>query len=98
MIPMSSIRGRLAIAGEWLAPRDDFSSTNPANFDEVIGTFPKATAAETAEAIRAARDAFSDWRRTSRILRAECFDRLAQLIKRDTDELAKLNAAIRRDD
>ena len=88
----SPIKGRLAIAGEWLARRDDFASTSPANTNEVIGTFPKATAAETADAVRAARDAFPAWRRTSRILRAECLDRLAQLIKRDTDALATLMA------
>src|SRR4051812_43545833 len=86
------VKGRLAIAGEWTAPRDDFPSVSPANLDEVIGTFPNATAEEVAAAVQAARDAFPPWRRTSRILRAECFDRLAQLIKRDTDDLAKLMA------
>ncbi|HJZ58863.1 MAG TPA: aldehyde dehydrogenase family protein, partial [Gemmataceae bacterium] len=53
---------------------------------------PNATAEEVAQAVSAAREVFPIWRRTSRILRAECFDRLAQLIKRDTDELAKLMA------
>ena len=89
---MAPIRGRLAIAGEWLAPRDDFASTSPANLDAVIGTFPQATPVEAADAVRAAREAFTGWRRTSRIVRAECFDRLAQLIKRDTDDLATLMA------
>lgn len=88
----SPITGRLLIVGEWRAPRGDFASTSPANLDEVVGTFPLATAAEAADAVRAARDAFPTWRRTSRILRAECFDRLAQLIKRDTDSLATLMA------
>ena len=86
------VRGRLAIAGEWSSPRDDFSSTSPANLAEVVGTFPKATPAEVKSAIDAARAAYPSWRRTSRILRAECFDRLAQLIKRDTDALAELMA------
>ncbi|HEY3788240.1 MAG TPA: aldehyde dehydrogenase family protein, partial [Urbifossiella sp.] len=92
MSSTACIKGRLAIGGEWLPPRGDFASTNPAHTDETIGTFPNATAQETADAIRAARDAFPNWRRTSRIHRAECFDRLAQLIKRDTDELATLMA------
>src|SRR5437870_5756220 len=86
------VRGRLAIAGEWVSPRDDFPSTSPANLAEVVGTFPNATAVEVKQAIDAARAAFPDWRRTSRILRAECFDRLAQLVKRDTDALATLMA------
>src|SRR4051812_723657 len=89
---MSIIPGRLLIAGEWRAPRGDFASTNPANPDETLGTFPQSTPDEAADAVAAARDAFPAWRRTSRIHRAECFDRLAQLIKRDTDALARLMA------
>jgi len=89
---MSAISGRILIGGEWRAARGGFASTSPANPDETLGEFPIATAAETADAIRAARDAFPAWRRTSRILRAECFDRLAQLIKRDTDSIATLMA------
>jgi aldehyde dehydrogenase (NAD+) len=96
VLPMSTmpppVKGRLAIAGEWVSSRDDFPSTSPANLAEVVGTFPIATAAEVNQAIDAARTAFPNWRRTSRILRAECFDRLAQLIKRDTDALATLMA------
>ena len=60
------VRGRLAIAGEWSAPRDDFPSRSPANLDEVVGTFPNATPAETAAAVAAARAAYPGWRRTSR--------------------------------
>ncbi|AMV23304.1 Aldehyde dehydrogenase, thermostable [Gemmata sp. SH-PL17] len=88
----SPVSGRLFVGGEWLAPRDDFADLNPAKLDEVVGTFPNATPDEVASAVSAARDAFPGWRRTSRILRAECFDRLAQLIKRDTDALATLMA------
>src|SRR2546423_1390860 len=86
------VRGRLAIAGEWVSPRDDFPSTSPADLAQVVGTFPNATAEEVRQAVDAAGAAFPGWRRTSRILRAECFDRLAQLIKRDTDALATLMA------
>ncbi|MBY0514800.1 MAG: aldehyde dehydrogenase family protein [Gemmataceae bacterium] len=86
------IAGRLLVAGEWIAPRADFPSTSPANLAEVVGTFPAATADEAKQAVAAARAAFPAWRRTSRILRAECFDRLAQLVKRDTDALATLMA------
>lgn len=86
------IRGRHAIAGEWSSGRDDFESRSPANLAEVVGTFPTATVAEVNAAVDAARAAYPAWRRTSRILRAECFDRLAQLIKRDTDSLAELMA------
>ncbi|QEG32245.1 Aldehyde dehydrogenase, thermostable [Gemmata obscuriglobus] len=85
------IPGRSFIGGDWHA-REDFTSLNPANLSEVVGTFPAATPAEVSAAVEAARAAFPGWRRTSRILRAEAFDRLAQLIKRDTDALATLMA------
>lgn len=88
----ATLAGRMLIAGDWRSPRDDFASTSPADLAEVIGTFPNATAEEAKQAVAAARTAFPGWRRTSRILRAECFDRLAQLIKRDTDSLATLMA------
>lgn len=92
MKPPPPVPGRLFVGGEWLPARDDFASRNPANLDEVVGTFPHATADEVASAVDAARAAFPAWRRASRILRAECFDRLAQLVKRDTDALATLMA------
>jgi aldehyde dehydrogenase (NAD+) len=86
------VAGRLYVNGSWSAPRADFISHNPANLAEAVGQFPKATAEEARSAVAAARAAFPDWRRTSRILRAECFDRLAKLIERDTDALARLMA------
>ncbi len=67
------VSGRLFVGGEWLAARDDFADRNPANLDEVVGTFPNATPEEVASAVEAARNAFPAWRRTSRILRAEAF-------------------------
>ena len=87
-----TIKGRQLIAGAWAAERDEFPSRNPANLAAVVGSFPVATPDEVKAAVQAARDAFPDWRRASRIIRAECFDRLAQLIKRDTDDLATLMA------
>src|SRR5437763_11867247 len=89
---MSSVAGRLYVNGEWSAPRADFPSTSPANLDEVVGNFPIASPAEARSAVAAARAAFPAWRRTSRIHRAECFDKLARLIDRETDALANLMA------
>lgn len=87
--PMS---GRLVVGGDWLPPREDFVSRSPANLDDAIGSFPQASPREVADAVGAARASFPEWRRRSRILRAECFDRLAQLIKRDADGVANLMA------
>src|SRR5271156_3166137 len=85
--------GRHYLAGQWRTPSGKtFSSTNPARLSETIGVFPLGTKADADEAVAAARTAFPAWRRTSRILRAELFDSLAQLVKRDTDQLAELMA------
>ncbi len=89
----STITGRNFIAGRWRAPGErNLESHNPAHWSEILGTFPKASAEEVAQAVMAAREAFPAWRRTSRIHRAELFDNLAQLVKRDVDALALLMA------
>jgi aldehyde dehydrogenase (NAD+) len=87
------ITGRHCIKGEWLPPNPArFESRSPAHLEEVVGVFPRATADEANRAVVAARAAYPAWRRTSRIRRAELFDNLAQLVKRDADALAELMA------
>jgi aldehyde dehydrogenase (NAD+) len=85
--------GRHRIAGSWL-PADGrhFESHNPAHWSEIVGTFPLADAAVANRAVTAARAAYPAWRRASRIYRADLFDNLAQLVKRDADALAELMA------
>ncbi len=83
--------GRHFINGQWLSDAvSSFGSHNPANRGELVGSFPVAAPELVKKAVAAARKAFDPWRRLSRIHRAECFDRLAQLIQRDTDQLATL--------
>src|SRR5712691_3307262 len=90
---LPNITGRHLIAGRWLAPPGgSFESRNPAHQQEVVGVFPRATPEEANEAVAAAREAFPAWRRTSRIHRADLFDNLAQIVKRDVDRLAELMA------
>ena len=93
MATAAPVTGRNLIAGRWLPPDGHhFESHNPARADEVVGRFPDSTAEEAGEAVAAARAAYPAWRRTSRILRAELFDNLAQVVKREADNLAKLMA------
>jgi aldehyde dehydrogenase (NAD+) len=87
------LAGRNLIAGKWLSANGArFDSHNPARFDEVVGAFPASSADDANRAVAAARAAYPAWRRTSRIHRAELFDNLAQLVKRETDSLARLMA------
>jgi len=87
------VQGRHFIGGKWLDERGKtFPSRNPANLEEVVGEFPSGGPELARNAVAAARTAFTPWRRMSRIHRAELFDKLAQLIQRDTNELATLMA------
>lgn len=69
---------------------NELISTNPADTREVVGTVPVASETDVHEAIERAKNAFPRWRRVSRVKRAEILDQLAQLMKRDTEELARL--------
>jgi aldehyde dehydrogenase (NAD+) len=87
------VAGRHLIGGKSIAAGSSaFDSLNPANLKEIIGTFPKGTAEDAQRAIASARAAYPAWRRTSRIWRAELFDKLAQIIHREADNLARLMA------
>jgi aldehyde dehydrogenase (NAD+) len=87
------ITGRNLIAGRWQSANgQSFPSQNPARVDEVLGLFPASSARQAHDAVAAARAAYPAWRRTSRIHRAELFDNLAQLVKREADNLARLMA------
>jgi len=87
------ITGKHYLAGRWAAPGPDtFASRSPANRNEVVGVFPRGSAAVANDAVAAAKSAYPAWRRTSRIHRAECFDKLARIIDRETDNLAHLMA------
>src|SRR4051812_3149872 len=87
------VAGRHLIAGHWQAPTGaHFESRNPARAEEVLGLFPRGTTTDAGQAVAAARAAYPAWRRMSRIHRAELFDNLAQLVKREIDSLAHLMA------
>jgi aldehyde dehydrogenase (NAD+) len=88
-----SWQGRQFLGGSWHpASGEVFENVNPAHVGELLGVYPRGTSAEIDEAVRAARKAFPAWRHTSRIRRGELFLNLANLIRRDTDELAAVLA------
>jgi len=88
-----TLTGRHLIHGQWLDAADgSFESRSPSRRGDLVGRFPQGGAAEANKAVDAARAAYSAWRRESRVRRAEYFDNLAQIIKRETDALAHLMA------
>lgn len=89
-VPMA---GKHHIADRWCDSSDKrFESLNPARLDQVVGVFPSGSKDTANQAVAAARAAYPAWRRTSRIYRADLFDNLAQIVKRETDSLAELMA------
>lgn len=80
--------GRNFVGGVWLesdtVPYVD--THNPAT-GEITGSIPCSSQAEVTHAIAAAFAASRNWRSVSRVQRADYFDKLAQLLKRDHDQL-----------
>jgi len=62
------------IAGEWVAPRTGayFENRNPADWDDVIGCFPRSGAEDVARAIVSAKRGFAQWSKTPAPIRGEC--------------------------
>jgi aldehyde dehydrogenase (NAD+) len=89
----ATLTGKNLIAGRWQSSNGErFESRSPARESEVLGVFPSSSVEEARQAVAAAREAYPAWRRTSRIYRAELFDNLAQIVKREADNLARLMA------
>jgi acyl-CoA reductase-like NAD-dependent aldehyde dehydrogenase len=78
------------IGGEWVAASDGgtFENRNPANLDDVVGTFPKLTREDTQRAIAAASAAFPAWRDTTGPARGAILDKASLIIADRFDELA----------
>ncbi|WP_393974480.1 NAD-dependent succinate-semialdehyde dehydrogenase [Xanthobacter flavus] len=83
------LRDKMLIGGAWVDADggETISVDNPAT-GEIIGTIPKAGAAETRRAIEAAAEAFKTWRVTTAAERAGKLHKLADLILANADELA----------
>jgi len=80
------------IAGEWRTSKSGvtFSSTNPANTDEIVGYYQQSTIADLEEAVEAARKAQPGWAATSAPERGEVLSRTAFILEQRREELAAL--------
>lgn len=80
--------GKNYVGGIFCRPcnADNFQAVNPST-EEIYGEFPMSHSVAVSTAVAAARQAQPDWAKVSRVRRAEYFDVLAQLIKRDHDKL-----------
>ncbi len=78
------------IAGEWVGASESSPSINPSNTDDVVGVFPRASAADAERAIAAAKAAFPAWSRSSIQERHDILKRVGDEILLRKDELGRL--------
>jgi acyl-CoA reductase-like NAD-dependent aldehyde dehydrogenase len=67
-----------------------FESRNPAHKGDVVGAFPRSTAADVDAAVAVARSAFDGWRRTPWPGRAAIILRASELLEERKEDLARL--------
>ncbi|MDP9170682.1 MAG: aldehyde dehydrogenase family protein [Acidobacteriota bacterium] len=75
------------INGEWVSGSKTFESRNPANTDEVVGTFSKGTAADMEAAANAAEAALPGWASMPAPARGNILYKAAEILERKFDQL-----------
>jgi alpha-ketoglutaric semialdehyde dehydrogenase len=80
------------IGGKWVPAESGttFESRNPADRDEVLGSFPRSSAEDVAAAIRAAGEVSGDWLLTPAPERADYLLRVGLLLEQRKEELSEL--------
>ncbi|RMG65894.1 MAG: aldehyde dehydrogenase family protein [Calditrichaeota bacterium] len=80
------------INGEWCeaSTGERFENRNPANWDEVVGTFPKSSSVDVDRAVKAAREAFEEWRLMPAPKRGMILKKVGDLLTQRKEELARL--------
>ncbi len=90
---MTLLRSAAFVGGEWTgAPGATFPVTDPAT-GETLVELPRQGAAETAQAIEAARQALPAWRAKSAVDRSWVLRRWADLIRENADDIATILTA-----
>ena len=80
------------VAGEWTAGAGISRNVNPSNTKDIIGEYAKADAAQTLQAIAAAKAAFPKWSRSTPQERFDALNRISTEILSRKDELGHLLA------
>ena len=79
------------INGKWVDARSGktFENRNPANWEEVVGVFPKSGKEDVDEAVNAARAAFEKWRLVPAPKRGDIMRKVGDLMVARKEELAR---------
>ena len=79
------------VNGEWArsSSKKTFENRNPADNDDLIGTFQESNESDLNAAVDAAHKAYEGWRLTPAPRRAEYLYRIGDILKRDKDKIAR---------
>jgi alpha-ketoglutaric semialdehyde dehydrogenase len=79
------------INGEWVrsSSKKTFENRNPANREDLIGTFQESNADDLSAAVDAADRAYNAWRLTPAPRRAEYVFRVGEILRRDKEKIAR---------
>lgn len=79
------------INGKWVDAKSGqtFENRNPANWDEVLGVFPKSDKVDVDEAVKAARVAFEKWRLVPAPKRGDIMRKVGDLMVARKEQLAR---------
>src|SRR2546430_15432124 len=80
------------VAGKWVdaVSGDSFEDRNPADWNDVIGTFPRSGAADVELAVASAKRGFSLWSRTPAPLRGDVLRKIGDIMTARKEEIAEL--------
>ncbi|MEM6583488.1 MAG: aldehyde dehydrogenase family protein, partial [Pseudomonadota bacterium] len=83
------------IAGQWCDSESQrrFDVRNPADWEEVLHSYPKSTTKDTDRAIESAAQGYRSWKNVPIAERAAIFRRVAELIRAHSVQLAKIITA-----
>src|SRR5713101_7753711 len=79
------------IAGDWGAPSTGayFENRNPADWDDVIGCFPRSGPDDVARAVASARRGFARWSATPAPIRGQVLQRVGELLAERQEQIAR---------
>jgi aldehyde dehydrogenase (NAD+) len=79
------------INGKWVESKSGqtFENRNPANWNELIGLFPKSSKEDVDDAVKAARKAFEKWRLVPAPARGDVMRKLGDLLVKRKEEIAR---------
>ena len=79
------------IDGKWVDSKSGrtFENRNPANWDEVVGTFPLSNKEDVEVAVRAARKAYDSWRLVPAPKRGDIMRKVGDILTARKEEIAK---------